>query len=138
VVEDTVKARERTIRLVGFDAAETGLNARCARERELDERATARLRSLVAGGSLELRMMPCACRLGAEGMRECNYGRSCGYLTAYGRDVGTRMIKWWRGRTLAAPRHAPRVGRGVDGCRCSGSCMRLTANNGFSFKKRTL
>ena len=58
---DTIKARGRTIRLVGFDAAETGLNARCARERELGERATAQLRSLVAGGSLELRLVPCAC-----------------------------------------------------------------------------
>jgi endonuclease YncB( thermonuclease family) len=90
---DTIKARGRTIRLVGFDAAETGLNARCARERELGERAAAQLRSLVAGGSLELRMVPCACPPGTEGMHECNYGRACGYLLAYGRDVGTTMIQ---------------------------------------------
>jgi endonuclease YncB( thermonuclease family) len=90
---DTIKARGRTIRLVGFDAAETGLNARCPRERELGERATAQLRSLVAGGSLELRMVPCACPPGTEGMHECNYGRACGYLLAYGRDVGTTMIQ---------------------------------------------
>jgi len=78
---DTIKARGRTIHLVGFDATETDLNARCARERQLGERATAQLRSLVAGGSLELRMVPCACPPGTEGMRECNYGRACGYPT---------------------------------------------------------
>jgi endonuclease YncB( thermonuclease family) len=28
-----------------------------------------------------------------EGMRECNYGRACGVLTAHGRDVGATMIQ---------------------------------------------
>jgi len=37
----------RTIRLVGFNAPETGNRARCPRERELGDRATAQLRSLV-------------------------------------------------------------------------------------------
>jgi micrococcal nuclease len=90
---DTIRARGGTIRLVGFDAPESGLLARCAQERELSERATAQLRSLVAGGSLELQLVPCACRPGTEGTRECNYGRSCGYLRAYGRDVGATMIQ---------------------------------------------
>ena len=78
---------------IGFDAPESGLLARCSRERELSERATAQLKSLVAGDSLELRMVPCACPPGTEGTRECNYGRSCGHLLSYGRDVGTTMIQ---------------------------------------------
>ena len=52
---DTIKARGRTIRLVGLDAPESGLLARSSRERELSERATAQLKFLVAGDSLELR-----------------------------------------------------------------------------------
>lgn len=91
---DTIKARGRTIRLVGFDAPESGSNARCAKERELADRATAQLRSLVAGGSLELRAVPCACPPGTEGTASCNYGRSCAILTAYGRDVGATMIQY--------------------------------------------
>jgi endonuclease YncB( thermonuclease family) len=91
---DTIKARGRTIRLVGFDALESGLLARCPRERELAQRATAQLQSLVAGGSLELRMVPCACAPGTEGTRACNYGRACGYLLAYGRDVGATLIQY--------------------------------------------
>jgi hypothetical protein len=74
---DTIVARGRTIRLVGYDAAETGRNARCAREREIGDRATALLKALIAGGSLKLRMVSCAC---PPGTRECNFGRSCGRL----------------------------------------------------------
>ena len=90
---DTIQARGRTIRLVGFDAPESGLLARCARERELSERATAQLKSLVAGGGLQLRLVPCACPPGTEGTRACNHGRSCGYLRAHGRDVGATLIQ---------------------------------------------
>lgn len=91
---DTIQARGRTVRLVGFDAPESGLLARCPHERELAQRATAQLQSLVAGGSLELRMVPCACAPGTEGTQACNYGRACGYLLAYGRDVGATMIQY--------------------------------------------
>jgi endonuclease YncB( thermonuclease family) len=66
---DTIQARGRTIRLVGFDAPESGLLSRCPRERELAQRATAQLESLVAGGNLELRLVPCACPPGTEGIR---------------------------------------------------------------------
>ena len=91
---DTIRARGRTIRLVGFDAPESGLLARCPHERELAQRATAQLQSLVAGGSLELRMVLCACAPGTEGTQTCNYGRACGQLLAYGRDVGATMIQY--------------------------------------------
>jgi micrococcal nuclease len=89
---DTIRAKGRTIRLVGFDAPESDNRASCPQERELAGRATARLRSLVSGGGLELRLVPCACPPGTEGMRECNYGRACGTLTAGGRDVGMILI----------------------------------------------
>ena len=41
---DTIRARGRTIRLIGFDAPEAGTDARCPRERELGDRATRRSR----------------------------------------------------------------------------------------------
>jgi micrococcal nuclease len=87
---DTIQAKGRTIRLVGFDAPER--DGRCPHERELAGRATARLRSLVGGGGLELRLVPCACPPGTEGMRECNFGRACGTLTAFQKDVGAMLI----------------------------------------------
>jgi len=46
---DTVRIAGETFRLVGFDAPET-YRARCPSERELGNRATFRLRQLVAGG----------------------------------------------------------------------------------------
>jgi micrococcal nuclease len=103
---------ERRQRSVGFDTAEAGLLARCARERELADRASARLQGLIAGGGLELRLVPCACPPGTEGMRECNHGRSCGILTAHRRDVGATMIQegiarpYTCGRTSCPPQES--------------------------------
>jgi endonuclease YncB( thermonuclease family) len=89
---DTIRARGRTIRLVGFDAPESGNQARCASERELAGRATAQLQKLVASGGLELRMVRCSCPPDTEGTSTCNYGRACGELRSHGRDVGAIMI----------------------------------------------
>lgn len=50
---DTIRVAGETFRLVGFDAPET-YRARCPSERELGNRATFRLRQLVAGGGLDL------------------------------------------------------------------------------------
>jgi endonuclease YncB( thermonuclease family) len=47
---DTIRANGRTIRLVGFDAPESGFHARCESERTLAAKATFRLRQLVTGG----------------------------------------------------------------------------------------
>jgi endonuclease YncB( thermonuclease family) len=91
---DTIRARGHTIHLVGFDAPETGSRAHCPRERELGDRATAQLKTLIAGGGLELRLVPCACRTGTEGTPDCNNGRSCGQLRSYGRDIGAIMIQY--------------------------------------------
>ena len=91
---DTIRARGRTIRLIGFDAPEAGTDARCPRERELGDRATRQLQVLVAGGGLELKLVPCACPAGTEGTPDCNYGRACGHLRSYARDVGAMMIQY--------------------------------------------
>src|SRR5262249_18277281 len=74
---DTIRIAGETFRLVGFDAPET-YRARCPSERELGNRATFRLRQLVAGGGLDLERVACSCASGTEGTRRCNYGRSCG------------------------------------------------------------
>jgi hypothetical protein len=49
---DTIRVGSETFRLVGFDAPET-YRAKCPSERELGNRATFRLRQLVAGGGLD-------------------------------------------------------------------------------------
>ena len=81
---DTISARGRTVRLVGFDTPEAGMNAVCEAERTLAVQATSKLRQLVAGGGLQLSLVPCACPPGTDGTQACNYGRSCGVLKAAG------------------------------------------------------
>src|SRR5262245_37748370 len=88
---DTVRVDGETVRLVGFDTPET-YRAQCPSERELGNRATFRLRQLVAGGGVDLERVGCACRPGTEGTPRCNYGRACGVLTVRGRDVGEVLI----------------------------------------------
>jgi endonuclease YncB( thermonuclease family) len=88
---DTIRVGGETFRLVGFDAPET-YRAQCPSERDLGNRATFRLRQLVATGGLDLERVACACRPGTEGTPRCNYGRSCGILRAAGRDVAGVLI----------------------------------------------
>ena len=88
---DTIRIRNESIRLVGFDAPET-YRAQCPSERELGNKATFRLRQLVAGGGLELERIPCSCPTGTEGTPRCNFERSCGTLKARGKDVGEILI----------------------------------------------
>jgi hypothetical protein len=71
---DTVRWQGRIVRLIGFDAPETGDRARCQSERERGNRATARLRELVATGNLELELERCSCPQGMEGTNACNFG----------------------------------------------------------------
>jgi endonuclease YncB( thermonuclease family) len=69
---DTVRVEGQLYRLVGFDAPET-YRAQCTSEPELGNRATFRLRQLVADGGVDLQRVPCSCRTGAvEGTPSCN------------------------------------------------------------------
>lgn len=85
-------------RLVGFNTPEK-FSPQCEYERRLGERASSRLRELVAHGSARLTKIACACAPGTEGTRACNYGRSCGILQVDGKDVGSILI----GEGLAVP-----------------------------------
>jgi endonuclease YncB( thermonuclease family) len=89
---DTVRAIGFDYRLVGYDAPESGLDARCESERTLAARATSRLRQIVSAGGLHLARVPCACPAGTEGTQRCNYGRLCAVLTSSGSDVGSLLI----------------------------------------------
>ena len=82
-----------TYRLVGFDAPEQGSRAKCSGEAALAERATSRLRSIVAAGGLDLARVACACRATTEGTPSCNYGRLCATLRTSGQDVADIMIR---------------------------------------------
>jgi endonuclease YncB( thermonuclease family) len=100
---DTIRIVGETFRLVGFDAPET-YRARCPSERELGNRATFRLRQLVAGGGLDLERVTCSCLMGTEGTRRSNYSRSCGTLKARGQDVGAMLIAEGLARTYVCGR----------------------------------
>lgn len=90
---DTIQlsGEARGLRLVGLNAPET-FEPKCARERELGNRAKARLKELVKGENLTLIRIACSCAPGTEGTTACNYGRSCGRLLVNGRDVGKVLI----------------------------------------------
>lgn len=90
---DTLRLSDGSrMRLVGFNTPGKGDRAECAREVELSARATARLKELVAHSKTGVTQVACACPPGTEGTNECNYGRSCGTLTANGRDVGEILV----------------------------------------------
>ena len=89
---DTVRWQGHTVRLVGIDTPETGDRARCQSERSKGDRATARLRELIATGTVTLDLVRCSCRAGTEGTKACNFGRSCGVLLVDGRDAGSTLI----------------------------------------------
>lgn len=98
---DTVDIRglPANVRLVGFNAPETWRPS-CAAERQVGERATARLSQLVRNAaSIEFERVACSCRPGTEGTDQCNFGRLCGSLLVDGQDVGRTLI----GEGLALP-----------------------------------
>jgi len=98
---DTVDIRglPANVRLVGFNAPETWRPS-CTAERQVGERATARLSQLVRNAvSIEFERVACSCRPGTEGTDRCNFGRLCGSLIVDGQDVGRTLI----GEGLAVP-----------------------------------
>lgn len=80
------------VRLVGFNAPETGSRARCEAERQKGEAAGRRLRELVANGRSDFQQVACSCPPGTEGTNTCNFGRRCGTLRVNGVDVGSTLI----------------------------------------------
>ena len=103
---DTIHTRNRTVRLIGFDAPEIGSKAQCPRERELGARATEQLRALVAGGGLDLRLVACPCPSGTEGTSACNDGHHCGELRSYGRDIGRIMTAYLLAKPSVCSAHS--------------------------------
>jgi len=89
---DTIRARGKTYRLVGFDTPEIQ-DAKCAIERQLGAQAMARLQAIISKGNLSLTEVTCSCVPGTHGTRFCNLGRLCGTLTVNGEDVGNILIR---------------------------------------------
>ena len=82
-----------SVRLVGFATAESkAKHTDCEAELELGKKAKARLKKLIAGGSLELIYVRCSCPEETYGTDECNFGRPCAVLRSHGRDVGEILI----------------------------------------------
>jgi endonuclease YncB( thermonuclease family) len=80
------------VRLLGFNAPETGERARCEAERKRGEAAKHRLRELVSAGRSDLQQVACACAPATEGTNACNFGRRCGTLRINGVDAGETLI----------------------------------------------
>jgi micrococcal nuclease len=85
----TIKGHQPSVRLVGFNAPETG---RAACKTELELGAKDRLRELVVSSTLDFEYVPCSCPAGSGGTYACNHGRRCGTLRANGQDVGEILV----------------------------------------------
>jgi endonuclease YncB( thermonuclease family) len=91
---DTISLQDGkpNVRLVGFNARETGSRARCEAERQKGDAAKRRLRELVSNGWSDFHHVACSCPPGTEGTDACNFGRRCGTLRVNGIDVGSTLI----------------------------------------------
>jgi endonuclease YncB( thermonuclease family) len=88
---NTIRIDGKLTRLAGFSAPDTWKPA-CPAEQRLGETATARLRTLVAGGAVSFARVGCTCAAGTEGTAECGDGGACGSLRVDGRDVGDILV----------------------------------------------
>ena len=86
-----IHGEAKGMRLVGFNAPEV-FSPRCAAERRLGDRATARLEQLLSHGKITVERVACSCPPGTEGTMRCNYARSCGILRVDGKDVGQTLV----------------------------------------------
>jgi endonuclease YncB( thermonuclease family) len=104
---DTIEVHGKRIRLIDFDAPELGHHAHCGIERMLAARAASRLRQMITiGQDIDLQIVECSCRSGAEGTPACNWGRACGYLTVDGQDVGEALISEKLAHSYVCGRHS--------------------------------
>jgi endonuclease YncB( thermonuclease family) len=79
-------------RLIGCDTPETA-RAKCDAERNVGNRATARLEQLLLGRDFALERVRCSCRPGEEErVWWCNRKRRCGILTVGSVNVCTTLI----------------------------------------------
>lgn len=86
---DTVGLADgRRVRLIDYQTPEI-FEPRCPEERALGVKATQRLRQLIQGGQVEVRLVACSCD---PRDANCNYGRECGRLSVDGMDVGSTLI----------------------------------------------
>lgn len=91
---DTIEAGGRRFRLANIDTPETGDLARCAAERRLGQRATARARALLGSAAgIETHDVG----------RTDVYGRTIAHVLIDGRDLGDVLVseglaRPWRGR----------------------------------------
>lgn len=91
---DTIEAGGRRFRLANIDTPETGDLARCAAERRLGQRATARARALLSS----------AARIETQEVGRTDvYGRAVAHVLIDGRDLGEVLVaeglaRPWRGR----------------------------------------
>ena len=104
---DTIRARGKTYRLVGFDTPEIARRAQCNAERILGHKAAIRLIEIVEGGDLDLTEVRCSCRPSHIGTKRCNDGRRCASSQLRART----LARYWRvkispGRSIAARQSA--------------------------------
>ncbi|OEC93625.1 hypothetical protein A9Z06_09000 [Rhizobium sp. YK2] len=113
---DTIRMDDGTrVRLVRFNAPEV-FHPKCSGEAVLGNKATERVKQLVASGSSTVTKVACSCKTGTEGTDKCNYGRSCGILKVDGKEVGQTLIaeglavSFVCGRTGCPPTPSPWCG----------------------------
>lgn len=93
---DTIRLGNERIRLLGLDAPETH-QARCRAERRLGDRATERLRDLLASGDVRIERGP----------RPDKYRRTLAVVTVDGRDVAAILITEGLARPYDGGRRLP-------------------------------